>query len=158
MPPGTYTIQLHLEDLLSKRTTSTSIKAKVLPKTFGIIHIEPSGDPEGQVPSSPICVIGESLYVHYALVGFSRDKKSKEPNLSVALRIFDKNGKETMPVPLAGKADAETNIPQTFQIIPFSFAFTLNRTGEYTIELSAKDELTGKTAKERFPVKVISLQ
>jgi hypothetical protein len=156
MPPGDYTLVLTLEDLNAKQTASTSIKAKVLSPNFGIIHVEPSADSQGMVPTAPIGVLGQTLFVNFAMVGFDRDKDKKQPHISVSLRLLDKAGKATMPMPLTGKASE--NIPEAFRILPLQFAFTLNRTGTFTVELNAKDEMTGKTSQVTFPIQVLSVK
>ncbi len=159
IPPGTYTIVLTLTDRLSKQTAEAKIQGKALPMDFGIIHVEPSGDPLGQVPTPPLGVLGEVLYVNFATVGFARDEKSKQPHLKVSLRLLDENGEATMKEPLMGEVpQPNESLPESLKIIPLQFAFTMNRTGNFTVELNAKDQLTGKTSQVTFPLTVLSLE
>lgn len=151
IPPGTYKIKVSIVDRSTMEETSFVVNPKVLPKDFGIIHLEPSLDGEGKAPASTVGVIGESLFVNFAVVGFTR--KDGQPDISATLRILDENGKATMPHPLSGRANA--GVQEEIQILPLQFAVTQNRVGSFTIELKAKDELTGKESTVRFPVRVV---
>jgi hypothetical protein len=152
---GDYTIRVIVQDTVSKVSKTLEHKARVLPMEFGVIHVNVSADREGNVPRGPVGTVGEAMHVNFAVIGFQRNGTTKQPAVDVALRVTDEKGKETMTQPLTGKADRD--IPADFKMIPLQFALTLNRTGRFTIEVSATDRLSGKTSRVRFPIKVTTL-
>jgi hypothetical protein len=155
-PPGEYTIRMTIEDRAAKAKTTLERKARVLPADFGLIHVHTTADREGKTPITPIAAVGESLYVNFAAVGFQRDGDKKQPNIEVAMRILDEKGNATTPRPLTGKANSD--IPADFQIIPLQFGLTLNRAGRFTVELSATDRLSGKSARVSIPIQVVAFE
>jgi hypothetical protein len=154
--PGEYTLRVLVEDRTNKASATLERKARVVPADFGLIHVHVSADPDGMVPRSPVGIVGETLHMNFAVVGFGRDPGSKRPNIDVAMRLLDSAGKPTTAEPLTGKAGKD--IPAELKIIPLQFAVTLDRVGQYTVELAATDKVSGKTAKVSFPIKVLSLE
>jgi hypothetical protein len=154
--PGEYTLRVQVEDRANKAKANLERKARVVPGAFGLVHVHVSADPDGMVPRSPVGIIGETLSINFAVVGFARDPGSKQPNIEVAMRLLDSSGKPTTTTPLTGKADK--GIPPELKVIPLQFAITCDRVGSYTVELNATDKISGKTAKVSFPIKVVSLE
>jgi hypothetical protein len=154
--PGEYTLRVLVEDRANKTSTSLERKARVVNGDFGLIHVHVSADPDGMVPRSPVGIVGETLYMNFAVVGFGRDQDKKQPNIQVAMRLLDDKGKATTPQPLTGKADKD--IPPELKIVPLQFAVTLDRIGQFTVELNATDKTSGKTSKVSFPTKVTALE
>ncbi|HMF19774.1 MAG TPA: hypothetical protein VKE98_21395 [Gemmataceae bacterium] len=154
--PGEYTLKVVVEDRNTKASASLERKARVVNGDFGLIHVHVSADPDGMVPRSPVGIVGETLHINFAAVGFARDPGSKQPNIEVTMRLLDAAGKPTTTEPLSGKADK--GVPPELKIVPLQFAVTLDRVGQYTVELAATDKVSGKTAKVSFPIKVTSLQ
>jgi hypothetical protein len=52
--------------------------------------------------------------------------------------------------------EAKGDVPETMAVVPMQFGITLNRTGRFTLELTATDVLTGKTSMVAFPVRVLT--
>ena len=154
--PGEYTLRVLVEDRTNKATATLERKARVVNGDFGLIHVHTSADPEGMIPRANVGIVGETLHFNFAAVGFGRDPGSKQPNIEVAMRLLDSAGKPTTTQPLTGKADKD--IPAELKIVPLQFAVTLDRTGQYTVELNATDKISGKTAKVSFPIKVTSME
>jgi hypothetical protein len=154
--PGEYTLRISVEDRSNKATATLERKAKVLAGDFGLVHVHISADPDGMVPRSPVGIVGETLSINFAVVGFGRDPGSKQPSVEVSMRLLDSTGKPTTASPLSGKADKD--IPPELKVIPLQFAVTCDRVGQYTVEVNATDKISGKTAKVSFPIKVISLE
>jgi hypothetical protein len=152
-PPGPVTLRVVVGDRTSGRKATFQTKGKVLPADFGLVRVGTFADRESKVPAPAVGVVGQALYVGFAAVGFARDKTSKQPDLDVSLRVLDGNGKETMPAPLSGRAHAD--VPEDLHVLPMQFGLTLNRTGDFTVELSATDRLSGKTSQVRFPLRVV---
>jgi hypothetical protein len=150
--PGIYTLKIVLEDLATKKSTELQVKGKVLEPDFGLVRVGTFADHKGLVPAAPVGVVGSSLFVHFSLINFQRDKESKQPNLHLAFRILDEKGQPTLKHPLTGTI--KDNVAEDAKLVPLEFGFTLNRIGQFTVELTATDTLAKKTAKVTFPLKV----
>ena len=105
--------------------------------------------------TSPVCALGESLYVGFSTVAFARNGKTKQPDIKVSLRVLDEKGKPTMPQPLSGRANK--GIPENLKFLPMQFGITMNRPGRFTVELTAVDQISGKSSTVRFPIRAIAL-
>jgi hypothetical protein len=69
--------------------------------------------------------------------------------------IKDENGKPTLEKPLTGEIkQLEKPIP----LLPLSFRVDLNRTGKFTIELTATDNLGKKSSTIKLPITVLDLK
>ncbi len=154
--PGDYSMRVTIEDREAKKKAVFNAKGKILQPEFGLIHVGLTSDRDGFDPTPPVGTIGETLYVNFGAVNFQRDKKTKQPDISVSMRIFDDKGKPTFAKPLSGRANK--GILESFKVIPMQFGLTMNRVGRFTVELTAKDELSGKTSTVKFPIRVVSLQ
>lgn len=153
--PGMYLFRLSITDRLAKKTAVLEHKGKVLPPDFGLVRVATFADREGKAPAPPVGVVGETLYVHFATVGFARNKKDLQPHLLVTLRVLDDKGQPTTTRPLMGEVTEA--VPENLHLLAMQFGLTLNRTGNFRVELEAHDKLSGKTAKTSFPLKVVSL-
>jgi len=155
-PPGLYNMRVAIEDLTSGKKAIFEALGKILPNDFALIRVGTFADPDGQVPTAPVGVVGETLNINFSAVNFQRDKDKMQPDVSVVLRVLDDQGKQVSPEALAGRANAD--IPADYKILPMSFGVTLNRTGRFVVEISAKDELNGETAEVSFPIQVVELK
>lgn len=152
--PGKFLFRVTVTDRAAKKSVVFERPGKVLPLDFGLVQLATYADRDSKVPASSVAVVGESLYVHFATVGFARDKKSDQPDVTVSLRVLDDKGQATFPKPLTGAVNKDVSESQ--KVIQMQFALTLNRTGDFTIELEATDKLTGKSDKKSLPLKVLS--
>lgn len=152
---GVHHLHVEIVDLASGRKAVFESQGNILPDDFGLVRVGTFADAEGRIPMSPIGVVGETLNVNFSAVNFVRDKKSKQPDVSVSMRVLDDQGKQVSP-PLTGRANQD--IPDDFQIIPMQFGVTLNRVGRFTIEVNAKDEHSGKTTQVTLPIQVFELK
>jgi hypothetical protein len=153
-PPGDYTLKVTITDQASKKKAVFQAKGKVLPPDFGLVRVGTFADAAGNVPTAPVGVIGESIHISFSVIGFQRDKESKQPKVHLELRILDEKGNPTTKEALTG--DVKDNIPEEVQMIPLRFGLTLNKVGQFAVELTATDKLSGKSAKVTFPLKVMS--
>jgi hypothetical protein len=154
--PGVHTLKVTVHDRSADKTVGFEYKGLVRPADFGIVQVGTFADREGKVPKAPVGVLGSSVFINFAAVGFVRDKTSKQPDIDVSLRVLDAEGKPTMPKPLTGRADRD--IPEGLAIVPMQFGLTLNRAGHYTIELSATDRHSGKSARVTFPIRALAAE
>jgi hypothetical protein len=154
--PGPRSWRIVLKDRNSGQSVTAEGKGMVRPADFGLVQVGTFADREGKVPTPPVGVIGSNLYVNFGTVGFGRDTSSKQPNHKVTLRVLDESGKATFPEPLEGHVHQD--VPEEMKIIPLQFGLTMNRTGRFTIEISAQDAISGKSDRVTFPVRVLDAE
>lgn len=150
--PGIYSVRVSVVDKVSGKKASFSGKGHVLPPDFGIVRVGTFG--EGRAPRSPVGVVGELLQVKFSLMHFKRDDK-KMTDVEVSMRILDDK-----KAPL--KAKPQTNrlreVVAEKDFLPLQFGLTLDRPGSFFLEISAKDNLTGKTSQIHLPVRALEPQ
>jgi hypothetical protein len=151
---GTYTCKVTVTDRVSKAAQTLTKTFDVLPKGFGVVSLFTSVDAKGEIPAPPVGVIGQNVFVQFAVVGFGRDK-AKKPDLTVEMRLLDEARKPTLP-------KAETLVIKETQMendpaVPLTLPIPFNREGNFTVELKATDKLTGKEATARLPIRVTPL-
>jgi hypothetical protein len=152
--PGTYTVRAVIVDKTTSQSVTVQRKVDVLAKGFGLIQVGTPADRQGQMPFSPVGVVGDSIFLNFTVVGFGRDSKNKQPNVKVELRALDEKGQVVKGAKMVGTANAD--VPETVSAIPMQFGVTLNREGRFTLELTATDQTSGKSSKVLFPVRVVS--
>lgn len=148
--PGQYTCKLTVVDRASNASKVLEHRFQVVPKEFGILFFYLTSDPEGSSPMPPSGVIGQNLFVHCNLLTFGRGA-DKKPNAMVELRVFDEAKKPTIAKPVSAQVPKEA--PDGEPVI-FRFQIPFNREGNFTAELKATDNVTGKVATMTFPIKV----
>lgn len=151
-PAGEYTLKVTVTDAGSKQSKTLTQNFTVLPKAFGVVGLTVSCDQEGQVPAS-LLAVGDSVWLHGAVVGFDRDKTNLQPHVELEMRILDEKGKPTVEKPFSGTISK--NIPANANALPLQFLLSCNRTGKFTLELKAADKSTGKTYSQSFPITVL---
>jgi hypothetical protein len=154
--PGDVDWKVTVKDRTTKQVAILAGKGKILEPTFGIVQVGLFADPDLKVPMSAIAVVGDSAYLNFSAVGFERDKDKKQPDLNVSMRIVDDKGKATLAKPLMGKIDSGVGVKD--DAVPITFGVTMNRAGRFTIELTAEDRLTGKTATIAYAIRVLPLE
>jgi hypothetical protein len=152
--PGKYSFKVTITDTATKKSATVEHKFEVLPKGFGLVHVGTSADRAGDIPFSPVGVVGDSLYMNFSAVGFERDAKTKQPNIKVSMRVLDEKGQPVKGAKMSGEANSD--VPKDFQVVPMQFGVTLNREGRFTLEITATDVISGKTAQVQFPVRVVT--
>lgn len=150
--PGTYSLRVTIVDRATKKSVVLESKGKVRKADFGLVQVGTFSDREGKAPTPHLGVVGETMYFNFSVAHFARDKETKQPKLDVSLKVLDDKGKQAGPV-LTGKADKD--IMEGFKLLPMQFGLSLNRAGNFTVELTATDHLTGKTDSVRLPLRVL---
>lgn len=148
-PPGEYLMAVTVSDTVKKTSKTLSQKFTVMPKDFGLVRLQVSN---GRFPVPPIGVPGQSLMLSFAAIGFQRDAAKKQPVIGVELRILDESGKPTLAQPITGNVDKD--VPDNLPAVPMDFMLILNRSGKFTVELKATDQLSKKTSTLKFPIVV----
>ena len=148
--PGQYTVKVTVTDRASKKSGSLEQKAEVLPKGFGLVHLTLTADQKGQAPAG-VLGAGQSLYINNHVVGFQRGAGG-QPNVAIELRVLDEKGNPTLTKPLTGRIDK--GVPPKDPVLPVQLLVSLSRSGKFTVEVKATDEVANKTVTESFPITV----
>jgi len=154
-PAGAYTMTVTVKDRVAKAEQKLSRKFEVKPMKFGLVRLQLSylqTDTPERYPAPPLGVPGQMVYVNFVAVGFMRNAK-KIPELEVQMVVKDEKGKPTLAKPPGGKAGAE--ITENFRAAPMQFGLVMNRSGKFTVELTATDKLSGQSSTLTFPLTVI---
>jgi hypothetical protein len=156
--PGTYTLKLTVTDKNANPPTQATLSRdfEVAGKDFGIIRLNFTYDLNAFNPAPAVGVVGQTIFLHFAVSGFTRDPKTKQPKVQFSMRMLDAEGKPTLAKPVEGAFPTkEDQIPEEASVVPLWFPLGLTRPGKYTIELSATDQLNMKTSTIKLPLEVI---
>ncbi len=150
-PPGQYTVKATVVDLPSKRSATVTRTVDVQAKDFAIVRLKTTSDQEGQLPVA-VPGAGEGLWITFGAVGFGRGGDGKQPDLTFEMRVLDENGKPTRTKPFSLQVNKD--VPADAALVPAQFFLSLNRSGKFTIELTASDKVGKKTAHLTFPLTI----
>ncbi len=148
-PPGQYIVTATVVDLPSKRSEQLKRTVEVTAKDFGLVRLKTTSDAAGQIPVS-VPGVGESLWLTFGTVGFGRGGDGKQPDLTFDIRILDESGKPTRSKPYTIQVNKD--VPADAALVPSRFFLSLNRSGKFTVELTATDKVGGKKAQLTFPL------
>jgi hypothetical protein len=151
-PPGTYGLKVTVTDLASKSSKTLTSSYEVLPRSFGLVRLTTTADPDGRAPA-PFFARGQTVSVNFAAVGFGRDRAKGQPDLTVELRVLDADGRPTLSKPMHGVVNKD--VPEKAVGVPMQFVLDLNQAGQFSVELKATDNTTGKSATMSFPLTVL---
>lgn len=152
---GMYTCKVTVTDKGAKGEAKVlEQKFEVLKKDFGIVQLFTSADSEGKFPSSTTGLVGQSIFVQFAVVGFDREAVRKQPKIEIEMTVYDADKKPTLAKPTSVVIDKD--VPEKDIGIPLRFTLPMNRAGGYLVELKATDTITKKTTKIYLPVRVIA--
>lgn len=148
--PGLYNCKVTVTDKANNSVKVLEKKFEVVAKTFALVALYTTSDPDGNQPSPPTGVVGQNLFIQCALVGFGRGA-DKKPNAKVELRLFDESKRPTLSKPTS--ADVPKEAPEGDPVL-FRFLIPFNREGSFTAEVKATDNVSGKVSTITFPIKV----
>ncbi|WP_020470333.1 hypothetical protein [Zavarzinella formosa] len=158
-PAGIYTCKVTVSDLANKEkpvVKSLEQKFEVAPRSFGMVQVYTAADIEGKVPASLYGVAGQFVFVHFALIDFQRDPKTKQPDITVEMTVYDKDSKPTLEKStvkqIPDKDDG--NVDEKLVGVPMRFLVPMNREGGFVIRLTATDNISKKTTKVDLPLRV----
>jgi hypothetical protein len=152
-PPGKYTLAVTVTDLKSKQSQTLKQPFEVLPKDFGIVAVYTSVDERGQIPAPTTGIVGQSLFVQFGVVGFSRSPDTRQPNVHVEMIPLDAEGRPTIEKPSNFQLDA--GVDEKDPGFTLRFLLPLTRTGKFTVRLKAVDNLSKKTVSFDLPIAVV---
>lgn len=136
--PGKYTAKVTVTDERTQRTAVLTQGFEVLPADFGIADLAVSRDAKGSLPASPRGVVGETLYLQFAVLGFKLNDRNN-PAVDLTLRVLDEAGRP-VAAPVEGPL---TQAPPPGSKAEAFLAVPLNRAGKFIMELTAVDTLAG---------------
>lgn len=146
--PGKYHVRLTVADRLSKETKSFVYSFELKPQGFGFIG----------VTAPAVGFPGQQYGASFAVVDMALDAK-KVPNVEVTMKILDETG-QPVTTPIISKLPrdlpAEIDLAKE-NFVPMQFPIYLNRTGRFTIDISAVDVAGSKQASLRYPLTVLDL-
>lgn len=149
--PGAYTCKVIVTDKQANTSQSLERPFEVLPKNFGVIGVYTSLHPNGEVAVPPQGIVGQTIYLHFGVVGFARNANTKQPNTSVMIAVTDEAGRPTTAKPIVLTIDqADEKAPAVMVFQPFP----LNRPGKFTVKITVSDRLANKTAEYALTITV----
>jgi hypothetical protein len=150
--PGVYSCKVTVTDKLANASQSLERQIELLPKNFGIVALYMSPDPRGELAVPPTGIVGQSVWLHFGVVGFGRNTQTKQPDVVVTMTIFDEANKPTMPKPEVVKVKAAE---EKHFGIPIYYFLPLNRAGKFTVKIEAVDLLANKTSTYTLTLSVV---
>jgi hypothetical protein len=153
--PDFYQFKVQVKDLVSGKEQRLTRTILVLPKDFALVRVTASADADGQYPMAFVAS-GSKIWAKCSAVAFERDRVGNQPNVVFEMRVLNEAGKPTLPNPATKTVNK--GIPAKDMTLPIAFPLTLNRPGNFTIELQATDQISGKKTKASFPITVFSTQ
>jgi hypothetical protein len=148
---GAYTVKVTVKDRVAGATREITRTCQVLPKAFGLVRLTTTSDPEGKVPTL-FLQQSKPGWINFAAVGFGHAKASGLPHVSVVMRVSDEAGRSALAKPSTGEITKD--VPPNARALPMQFALEINRTGKFTVELTATDHVAGQSVNVYFPVTV----
>ena len=94
----------------------------------------------------PVFVPGQECLIQLSVLGFELDKAKMQPSVTVEMRALDSTDKATLSQPITERANI---VPVGGAAIPMQFLLKLNRSGKFTVELKATDDVSKKTTARR---------
>jgi hypothetical protein len=140
--PGAYTCKVTVTDKQANVSQVLERPFELLPKSFGLVGVYASIDPRGELPVPPSGIVGQTLWLHFAVVGFQRSAM-KQPNVQVTITITDESGRPTVARPAV--LDITQAEEKAFGV-PLWLPLPLNRPGKFTVKFAATDRLANKSS------------
>lgn len=150
--PGVYTCKVQVTDSKNKAVQALERKFEVLAADFGLVGLFTSSDMQGSLPTPPVAVAGQKLYVNFALVAFGRDAGGR-PDTTVEVRMLENGQTPTLAVPMT--MTVPKDIDPKASAVPFQVPLPLNREGSFTMEIKATDKAKNKSVTFTYVVRVL---
>jgi hypothetical protein len=150
--PGSYQMEVAVEDPKSGAKTSASTKFEVTRKEFGIVGVYTSYDEFGKLSAPNAGIVGQGLIVQFTIVSFDRDPKTKQPRVEHEYQFLDEKGAPILAEPL--KQVVQSGVDEKDGIISLRFPLYLNRPGKFTVVLTARDKVANKVTTYNLPVTI----
>jgi hypothetical protein len=149
-PPGEYGVKVTVKDLTSGATQEVTRKYELLPKGFGLVRYSTTRDPDGRLPVAALRSRRPG-WINFSAVGFERDPATGQPDVAVEMRVLDQNNQ---PVMKPAHGEIKQDVPKGIHAMPMQFEVDLPNHGEFTVELSATDKVSGQKAALKVPLRI----
>lgn len=151
-PAGEYTVKVKVSEHAGGKAESLSKTFEVLPRGFALVRLAVTHDSEGVLPVVA-AGHGQGVWLQFGVVGFTRPAAGKGPDVALEMQVADADGKPTLARPVS--AVLNQPLADTAALLPVRLPLSLNRPGKFTVEVTATDRASGKTAKLSFPLVVV---
>src|SRR5262245_38629015 len=148
-PAGTYSCRITITDQATKATKDLVKEFEVLPGAFGIVYVVASSDEQAASHSPLGGSVGQLMWLHFYVVQFGRDDKTKEPDVSVEIKALE-SGKAVTEKPLTLRYNKE--VPRNATEIANGIVVPFNRAGQFVVEIKAECNITKKTSTIKVPL------
>ena len=158
-PAGEYTCKLSVTDTKTKATGSLTQKFEVAKREFGVVAVYTTYDAKGELSAPTAGQVGQTIFAQFSVASFERNPNTKQPDVEVVCQTLDEKGAPLLTAPRKHVQDAK--VPPEQQVKDGAGAFALqfpvfmNRPGKFTVEITATDRVTKKTASYKLPVTVL---
>ena len=156
-PPGMFNCRVTVTDRVTNASKIIDKQFEVLPAQFGTVGLTVAYDANGELAAPLVAAAGQALWLHFAVVGFSRDPQTRQPNVTAELRVLE-NGQPTNQRPNVYGLDPKTKIEENVPGVFFHIPVPMNRAGSFTVELKTQCKVSGKDYKMTFPITVLQAQ
>ncbi len=151
--PGTYACRITVTDPATKQFSAITQKFDVLKRDFGLVAVYTSYDVKGEITAPTTNQVGQTVFVWFSVVGFTRDPKTRQPNIEFEFTPVDAAGKGTLPKPLKDVVDA--GIDEKDGGFARHFPLFMNRPGRFTVRLKASDKVANRVVTYDLPITVL---
>jgi len=154
--PGEYPVTVTVTDRLSGE--KATFQRKVLYQSGGFHIVSPQFffDADGKLPAPAGGFVGQSLFLHLKAVGL--DPQAERVDAAMTLQILDSNGKAMLPKPLvAVLSENDSENAKKIQLLTFNANFSLNRAGNFTLQVEVRDRVGKAVAKFTTPLRALPL-
>lgn len=147
--PGKYYVRLTVADRLSKEVKAVEYPFELAPVGFGFVGV-----------SAPtIGFPGQPYIAGFALVDMALNAKQL-PDVDVMMRVLDAATMKPVAAPIF--SNLPKDLPEEVDLkkenfVPMQYPLYLNRTGNFIIEVMARDKIANKTIELRYPLTVIDI-
>ncbi len=154
MAPGEYTMSVKVTDKNKAGASQTvTRKFEVLKPEFGIVAVYTAADPNGQISAPTTGIVGQAIWVHFGIVGFKRDPKTKQPLVELEITFLDEKGQPTLKKPITDKRDSGVEEDKPAFASRYLLPFT--RAGRFVMRMKATDKVAGKSYTFDLPVAAV---
>jgi hypothetical protein len=150
---GEYTTTVKVKDPATNAENSLSIKFEVLKRDFGIVGVFTTSDPRGEWSTPTTGLVGQSLFIQFAVASFMRDPKTKQPNIEFEFNVLDEKGQPILATPR--KHVIDSGVEADKGAAPWWFALFMSRPGKFTARIIARDKVANKESVYDLPVTIL---
>ncbi len=148
---GAHTVNIYATDVNAAAETRKQASFVVGASAFRAINIRFTADPAGKFDRPPRFERGETLRLHYGILGFKR--AAAGIHVQQDLQVKDATGKVVVSMPLM--LNYKGAVPAKMHVVPANLSLALNVAGKHTVILVLRDKLAGTQVVRELPIEVI---